>query len=197
MKIILISGKKRAGKDFIGSIIQRKLEEQGKTVARVAYADSVKDIICATFGISREMLDDLKNTKAEIYIKDTAVVQNPKTSNVFRKISDFRLLLQRFATEGMRAEFGENVWVQAFKNKVQRLESEGVEYIIVPDWRFFAEALEDNENVFRIRIKGMYDADADNHRSETELDNYDKFDLVIDNSKHPAEEDIALPDFVG
>jgi hypothetical protein len=98
----------------------------------------------------------------------------------------------------MRAEFGENVWVEAFKNKVQRLEVKGVEYIIVPDWRFFAEALEDNPNVYRIRIKGMYDADADadNHRSETELDNYENFDLVIDNSTHPAEEDIVLPDFV-
>lgn len=196
MKIILISGKKRAGKDFIGSLIQKILEEQGKKVSKVAYADSVKDIICRTFEISRSELDDLKNNKTEIFIKDSDIVQNPKTSIVFKKISDFRLLLQRFATEGMRAEFGEDVWVNAFKNKVSKLESQGIDYVIVPDWRFNAEALEDVNNVYRIRVKGMFDSDADNHRSEIELDNYKKFDFLIDNSKRPPVDEIPLPDFV-
>ena len=195
MKIILISGKKRAGKDFIGSLIQRKLESKGKKVTKVAYADSVKDIICNSFGISRDELDEMKNNKTEIYIKDS-FIQNPKTSNVFKKISDFRLLLQRFATEGRRAEFGEDVWVQVFKNKVRKLESQGIEYIIVPDWRFLAEALEDYSNVYRIRVKGMFDSDSDNHRSETELDTFKNFDLVIDNTKRPSEDKITLPEFV-
>lgn len=196
MKVILISGKKRAGKDFIGSLIQRKLEAKGKKVSKVAYADSVKDIICRTFEISRQTLDDLKNNKAEIYIKDTDIVQNPKTSTVFKKISDFRLLLQRFATEGMRAEFGEDVWVDVFKKKAQKLKEQGIDYIIVTDWRFNAEALEDINNVYRIRVKGMYDLDADKHRSETELDTYKNFDYVIDNTKRPPEDEIPLPDFV-
>lgn len=201
MKIILISGKKRAGKDFIGSLIQKRLEAKGKKVSKVAYADSVKDIICNTFEISKETLDDLKNDKAEIYIKNTDIVQNPKTSSVFKKISDFRLLLQRFATEGMRAEFGEDVWVEVFKKKVQKLKSQGVDYVIVPDWRFIAEALEDVNNdsdlsIFRIRVKGMYDSQADKHRSETELDSYKNFDFWIDNSKRLPEDEIPLPDFI-
>lgn len=190
-EIILISGKKRAGKNFFGDILKEYYESKGKKVLVTSYGDAVKEIVSRSFGISREQLEDFKNNKIEIYVKDSKF-ENPKTSIFFEKLLNFREFLQKFATEGMRSCLGENIWVDTL---LYRIKNNDADVIIITDWRFIAEDL--NLRGFKakkIRILGMFDSEADNHRSETELDNYN-FDIVIDNSKHP-EKEILLKKFL-
>ena len=52
MRIFLISGAKRSGKDFIGEEIEKQLEEQGQTAIILRFADSVKEILATSLDLT-------------------------------------------------------------------------------------------------------------------------------------------------
>lgn len=154
-KIILINGKKRAGKDYIANILKEKLGN----CEIFHYADSMKQIIADTFEISLEELENFKNENVEITFNG--------------KRTTFRRVLQCFATEACKKVFGKDIWKQIVLNK---MENSNAEYIIIPDFRFPEEYIEDS-----LTVKVLGGDTNDTHISESALNDF-KFDYIIDNT---------------
>lgn len=155
-KIILINGKKRAGKDYVAKILKEKLGN----CEIFHYADSMKQIIADTFEISLEELENFKNENVEITFNG--------------KRTSFRRVLQCFATEACKKIFGKDIWKQIVLNK---MEKSNAEYIIIPDFRFPEEYIEDS-----LTVKVLGGDTNDTHISESALNDF-KFDYIIDNTK--------------
>lgn len=166
MKIILLSGYKGSGKDYIGDLIVGSLYKAKKT----AFAEPLKDIASVILNISKDELDIHKNKKS------------PITIGGYEK-TDVRVFLQKLGTEAMKPLFGEDVWSNLFLNKLEKLKST-TEFVVVTDFRFVVEydALKDHGyDVITIRVRGNENSD-DLHHSEVELINSNfKFDYYIDN----------------
>lgn len=163
MKYILINGKKRAGKDFFASLLKAELVNAGHTASVLSFADPIKDIMSVSLNISRDELDEFKNSAVPIYIQN-------------KQVSDARRVLQNFGTEAMKKYFGEDVWVDLLRS---RAEQTNAEFIIVPDFRFFSEHMPGSVTV-QILNRDIYNA-SDLHRSENELNEFN-FDFVLDNT---------------
>lgn len=161
-KIILINGKKRAGKDYVAKILKEKLGN----CEIMHYADALKQIISETFEISLEELENFKNENIEI------IFNNRKTT--------FRRILQCFATEAIKPVFGNNIWKRIVLEKIKETNTE---YIIIPDFRFPEEYIEGS---YTVKVLGGEQLDS--HISEHALNNF-KFDYIIDNTK---KEDLTL-----
>lgn len=154
-KIILINGKKRAGKDYIANILKEKLGN----CEIMHYADSMKQIIADTFEISLEELDNYKNENVEITFNGKRIT--------------FRRVLQCFATEAIKPVFGNNIWKRIVLEKIKETNAE---YIIIPDFRFPEEYIEDS-----LTVKVLGGDTNDTHISESALNDF-KFDYIIDNT---------------
>ena len=155
-KIILINGKKRAGKDYIANILKEKLGN----CEIMHYADALKQIISETFEISLEELENYKNENVEITFNG--------------KRTTFRRILQCFATEAIKPVFGNNIWKRIVLEKIKETNAE---YIIIPDFRFPEEYIEGS---YTVKVLGGEQLDS--HISEHALNNF-KFDYIIDNTK--------------
>jgi len=162
-KIILISGFKRAGKDYVASILNQEL----KNSAICSFAEPLKKIIADTLNISLEVLDKCKNNEAMLY----------EGNNSF-EIS-IREVLQGFGSEAMKPWFGDSVWVDVLvKKDIQ------ADYIIIPDWRFNVEyetLIATYEDVITLRIDDFNIESTDLHASETEIMGF-PFEHRIDNT---------------
>lgn len=168
MKLILVNGKKRSGKDHFAAMLQDQLDVEGYTSEIMSFADPIKDIIATTFSISQEQLDKFKNDEEPVLLRD----------NGYQTIvSNMRLVLQNFGTEAMKNWFGEEVWVTLLLERTRDLE---VDFVIVPDFRFEIEAIDTGVTV-KIRNDEIEKNCTDEHRSENELNDY-PFDYIIDNT---------------
>ena len=165
---ILISGYKRSGKDFVADKLKKLLDSFGMANERLSFAAPMKRIIAKTFGITEEFLDVCKNAPDEFLIQVT------KNGEVLHS-TNFREVLQRFGSDAMKPEFGENVWAELLDS---RADSEKVS--IVSDWRFPIERT--NESDICVRVKNPEVLNTDTHESETALDDY-AMDVTITNIK--------------
>jgi len=172
MKIILVNGKKRSGKDFFAAYLRDEIDRQGKKAIIRSFADPMKQIVSTTFGISVQDLEIYKN--------------NPRDFKVFLSHHDlefaetnFRKVLQLFGTEGMKPYFGDDVWVKLLKDSVKDAD---VDYVIVPDFRFKIEAI--SSLTVRVRNKKIEEQCTDTHASENELNDF-PFLREIDNTGLP------------
>lgn len=171
IKIILINGKKRSGKDYFADVLQKELRNQGKTSEILSFADAPKDILCTALDITKEEFNEFKNSTSEL----TTVFGSEKIT-----ICDFRELIQRFATEAMQHYFGQDVWVNLL---IERAIEFDTDFILVPDFRFIPEAIENGITV-RIRNDEVDKNCKDEHRSENGLGGF-KFNYTINNSGNP------------
>lgn len=169
MKVILINGKKRHGKDHVAQLLRERLQSQGNTVEVHSYADPMKRIISTMLGLTIEKLDQHKNNRSLLVTgKDT--------------ICDFRELIQRFGTEAMQTEFGKTVWVDRMLSVINNKECD---YFIIPDFRFPDESLENSGlDVVSIQVENRDIICTDSHKSENALDGF-VFDHYIDNTGKP------------
>jgi len=159
--IILVSGKKRSGKDYFANM----LKEYRSDIRVMSFADPLKQIVADTFGISLSELEEYKNNPEKYPI----VLPN-------ESITNFRLILQRFGTEGMKPVFGKDIWQRLLIEEANKC-SENI--IVVPDFRFPEEMF---EGAITVKIIGSPDIDTgDIHPSEVSLEGF-KFDHYIDNS---------------
>jgi len=162
--LILVSGYKRAGKDFVSYLLHKHLDNS----VIYSYATPLKKIIADTMNISLEELDDYKNNGEYIMDSDN------------KTLTDFRSVLQAFGTEAMKPWFGDAVWSDVFMRQDFQ-----EDYIIISDWRFnieYTEAKKVYSNVITLRIIDDNIVNVDPHPSETELDDF-KFDYYIDNTR--------------
>lgn len=159
LKIVMISGYKRSGKDFVSS----KLKELIDDSVVMSIAAPLKDIIATSLDISVEQLDDYKNLGNTLLTPEAT----------------YRAVLQRFGTEAMKKWFGDDVWIDLFINNLPK---DGV--VIVSDWRFKSEynavKLMRDVDVTTVRVidKNLF---GDGHISEHDLDGFD-FDYTLDNT---------------
>jgi predicted metal-binding transcription factor (methanogenesis marker protein 9) len=167
----MIHGQKRSGKDYLAN----KIIEVFPSFQKYAFADPLKDIISITFDITREELDNHKNEEDGLYIYEDDMIG-------YKKITDFRKVLQYFGTEAMKKYFGNNVWADLFVKKYN--ESDNKDFII-SDYRFYEDEFlylknKINDKIITIKIKNN-NKHNDSHKSEKEIpDNY--FDYIFDNS---------------
>lgn len=178
--VILINGAARSGKDTVARMMKDFLKSNNQTVEILSFAEPLKQIIASTFNISLEDLEEFKNKsdRYEVHRVDTH-------SFILHQKTNFRKILQRFGTEGMKPVFGENIWARLLAEKANKSSSN---WIIVPDFRFNIEY----EEMLKFQALEVYNVYAfevlsdrgeikeSTHSSERELDDFE-FDYTIDN----------------
>lgn len=189
--IIAISGKAQSGKDTVCKMIQyciayhnskamctqpysvdglqiystARLERNSKFF-KFSFAEFLKQGAAGILDTNREAFEDIDFKNSEIpWIKDKG------------KPITVRQFLQRFGT-ALRREFSEYFWADSILRFKSTLGS-----IIIPDLRYKTELEaiknKDPENIIiRVNRPGVRLMD---HPSETELDNYNGWDYVIEN----------------
>lgn len=164
-KIILINGKKRAGKDTLAKFLSYYLPDCEIT----HFAKPMKEIVAEMLNMPIDDLEVLKNVEEPIGVYD-------KDRNEFIAYTDIRKILQVFGSGKMKEYFGKDVWAKLLYSTLP-----DKEFIIVPDFRFPEEYRPcDDDNIITIRIKAPWTKD-DNHISENALADF-KFDYDIINA---------------
>lgn len=193
--IYCISGRARSGKDTVAKIIQlanlwinnqsyrnesiqsfikNELDRISKTYLNVhcdwksiAFADKLKEIVAALFDIPIKNLydEDFKRSANSLNLSDSS-----------GHIYTYRELLQRIGTEVGR-NIDPDVWIKVVLDKIK---DPKFNYIIT-DVRFINEA-EACKNVGAklIRVE-CPTSEKMEHSSENDLDNYEGFDITINN----------------
>ena len=160
-QIVLVNGLPRAGKDTYADYL---VERYGFT--KMSFANILKDIIAVTFDISIDKLNDYKNNNEPILVEN-------------EEISNFRLLLQRFGTEGMKKYFGDDIWSELLYKQIAESE---FDKIVVPDFRFLSEFKPNKGIITTVLIKDNRELPLEGHKSDVELyQNNFVFDYTIDN----------------
>jgi len=189
-KTILIAGKKRSGKDHFAKLLKTELEDCGFAVDVMRFADPLKELLAKTLGLTVEQLEEYKNFPDE-YALHTVYYDDQHIQRI--NALNFRQLLQNLGTEAMKDLFGESVWSDLTAKKTKESKAD---FVIIPDFRFLCEYK--GETTIKIRNDDL--KTQDDHRSETELDNFE-FDYIVNNtckpdlcktSKHMAETFIRL-----
>lgn len=173
-KLILVSGKKRSGKDYTTGLIAESLRSRGHSVEIKSFAEPMKQIISVIFGVSLGTIETAKNEPHNFPI---VMTQSHAKSNAVRFSTDMRQILQKFGSEAMKPIFGDDVWARLMDQYVQ---SSSADFIIVPDFRFLIEHI---PSAMTVRIKCNLAESADQHVSEIELDDF-AFDYVLNNDNH-------------
>jgi hypothetical protein len=165
MKVILINGLKRSGKDFSANILLEKLPNSEK----IAFADPIKRILSNTLEISIDEFDDFKNNHYDIKYDSKSLT--------------FRKFIQNFG-ESVKNEFGNDIWAKLARDKIL---SSKKDYIIISDFRFLVEyeTLKDLD-IVTLKINDNSIQNDDTHISENELNDFE-FDYQIDNTKKDPE----------
>lgn len=166
--VILISGYKRSGKDTTAKMMKEMIEQCGQKVEVMSFAEPLKFIAKTIFNISDEQLDEFKNGYKGVYCYD-------ENDNI-NLLTDFREVLKKLGTEAIKPLFGDDVWVNLIKDKMNKSDAD---IIIIPDFRFLIE--DAFKNSITIRIVNNDIKNEDLHPSETELDGY-RFDYYFDNT---------------
>ena len=172
-KVILISGFKGAGKDYVANQIHDELIDEHK-VKVASFATPIKKIAATLLETDLETLDKAKNEHWDITLNGYVT-------------TDARLLLQRLGNEAIKPIFGDAVWADLM---LKNIVTSTVEYFVIPDFRFMIEYEElskhldkDQFELITIRVEDNDRVNTDLHASETELLNNDfKFDYILDNT---------------
>lgn len=151
---------------------------QNHGYANVKYADKLKELCASLFGWNRDLLEDpqFKDMKDD-----------------FWNITP-RRALQIVGTEAMRNNVRDDIWVKSLELQI-RTGSYHSRYVVT-DVRFPNEADAIRQwggHVFRIDRPGYC---GGTHASETALDDYTKWDGVIDNTGTVAELHVAVVDML-
>lgn len=166
-----LSGKKRSGKD---TFADRLVTEHGYT--RVAFADVMKEAALALDPIM--WTDNLPDQFGEPgYVRLSEVVSSLGWEAAKGR-NEVRRTLQRLGTEMGRKLFGESFWVDQAMLKVEAIDGP----VVITDVRFpnEADAVVEAGGV-ALRIERPSIVSTDTHPSETALDDYDNFALVVPN----------------
>ena len=207
--LIGISGKIGSGKDTVGKYLQylysaeypRHTFEEFKEYPRwinaddwqiKKYADKLKEIVCLLIGCTREQLEDSEFKNQELgeewwYYFDPSDMLTLRPylewkdafSHHFLVKLTPRLLLQFLGTEAGRETIHPNIWCNAlFSNYTKETNW------IITDVRFpnEADAIKERGGILiRLTRTTPVAEEVAKHESETALDNYNKFDYIIDN----------------
>ena len=167
--IIGLGYKMQHGKDTVADYLVNNHD-----FVKVRFADKLKDIVAEIYGWDRDLLDDadFKNTYDPYW--DTTPRKALQTTG-----------------QAMRDNVRSDIWVKALMRSVDQMDDDRV---VIPDMRYIneAEAIKRAGGVAIHVDRGEYRAQVDDmsvheHESETQLDGYDGFDLIIHNNRGLAE----------
>jgi hypothetical protein len=175
-----LSGKKRAGKNFVANVIQKELEDRMFCVEQRAFADPlkfhIKTLLAGSFSRMHEDMESLQVPRYRRVLAYAHVLLLALDIRSFRRDESgkLRFLLQRYGTNVMRRWAGRDFWVLLST----RVPSEA-DVIIYTDVRFPNEASVCDIMV-RVQGPGEIEGTKDGHASE----NPDSLtcDYWIDNS---------------
>jgi hypothetical protein len=130
---------------------------------------------------------------------DAVVKRGVNFGEVFgpmRKSPQTRDLLQKMGTEWGREKHGKDVWCKACELHMLFFLEHGIDKFCITDVRFQNEVewIQDKLGGLVYRITGRGGAESEEtrqHISETELDGFNNFDVVIDNSPERGAEAIT------
>ena len=164
VKIILISGKARSGKDYLSQLLKERLEKDGLKVFKTAFADKLKEYLCILFNLSLEELNNLKNSEV------------PFTKNGLT----MRNLLQKFGTDIFTNKIDKFFWI---KETAKEIIDKNPDVVIISDLRFKDE-IQINKFVcasqIAVRIISEDSIQSSSHISENDLNDY-TFDYYFKN----------------
>lgn len=170
MKIIGLSGKAGVGKTTVGELVRL---DRSEDATRLSFGDSVK----------WEVSEELGFPLSWCYHQKGNAVESPIGMLTVREA------LQWWGTEIRRKE-NPNYWNMKMIERIGQSMDSGVELIIIDDVRFIDEAeLVQNMKgkVFRLEPFPSWMNIAGSHRSETELDNYPGFEMIIEQEEGQPE----------
>lgn len=148
-------------------------------IKKYSLATPLKLIAVELFGLSDEQVfgtDAQKNTKTHIKWEDMPIsIAQRKKLNKYGRMTA-REFLQYFGTEICR-KIHNNIWAERL---VKDIEMESSLLAVVDDVRFQNEVEIIQKAGGRV-IRLARQPHEDSHSSETELDNYEDFDAIIDN----------------
>ena len=192
MKIVLLSGKMRAGKNTVAQMIQEEMPD--KKVIQESFAKAVKDGAAEDFlplmkylnSFVEEVLPDLSEKEFSVIKKFISQLML-KPENFYEDKTELsRCLLQIYGTNIFRNRVDSDYWIYRF---LERIENYDCNLLLVTDWRYPNEytSLEENliilENeieICKIRINRKA-SPLSSHPTEIALDKYSGFDFVIEN----------------
>lgn len=163
--IIGVSGKMRSGKTTVSEMIQLMSD---KNYSIHSFADKIKAMVSIATGVNYDEIDDKKNDFL------------PKEFQ-HDEMTTYRHMLQKFGTDAIRNNLGDNFWISSLFIDLQDKD------IIIPDVRFLNEAEEIKERgglLIKVNNKHANNIISleNKHISEIEMDNYQDFDIVINNN---------------
>lgn len=156
-KIFILSGKAGSGKTTVASIMQRAFEKENKKIVCLAYADYLKMY-------AKKVLDwdGLDENKPREFLQQLGI-------ELIKNTIDKKFLINRIIDD-------------------VKIYSYFYDVIIITDARLIDE-IEDVKNNYKnsisIRVLGNYNCLTSTqkiHETEINLDNYDKFDYIIENN---------------
>ena len=169
--IVGVNGYGRSGKDELARVL---VDNYG--FERIAFADVLR---CMAYAVdplvSLSWQTDVPGVSERATQRLSEVVDSFGWDYAKTTFPDVRRLLQRLGTEGGRNALGENVWVDAAFDRAKS------DKLVITDMRFPNELRAVTErNGVTVRVNRAGNGPANDHPSETSLDNY-KFDYYLDN----------------
>lgn len=190
--VILVSGKLQSGKNTFVDMLMEQLKNTNLKVGFDYFAKSVKD---QSKDIFKNLIEYLNQISETYKIPELKTVDENwyESKNVIT-----RILLQTYGTDIFRDMVDKNHWSKILRRRIVADRDEDI--LFVTDVRFKSEietilkketirhdyrTLTPSYNVIKIRInRNNYERTDDpifTHPSETELDDYSDWDLVINN----------------
>ena len=158
MKVIATAGKKQSGKDTVYHTACEICKDS--RVGRVAFGDLVKHEVSEITGFR---VDHIEKHKEE-----------------------FRTLLQVWGSDFRRNICGSEYWIDKMERIIAK-SSDSYDFLFVTDVRFPNEAdliKKLKGTLIRVeRRETSYPSAIDTHASETALDDYPRYDYVLNNDK--------------
>lgn len=180
MKIIALSGKKRAGKDSVYEAVVKYYEDTRlmneidpvtgvPKIGRVGFADALKHEVSEITGFRAEFIEEHKQR--------------------------FRSLLQVWGTEFRRHFCGNDYWINKMAEILEK-SKDHFDLIFITDLRFKNEAefVKGNGGYVvkverrQVSYKDLSELEGpDDHVSENDMNDYSNFDYVLNNDKTQEE----------
>jgi hypothetical protein len=167
-----------------------------KWIKIYSFADPLKEFCMNVFGLTYEQCygtEQQKNSYTKLKWENMPSEASFETQNdSLYGFMKAREVLQYFGTEIVR-QMCNNAWVNATVNKISQ---ENPQLALITDARFPNE-IDGITEVGGITIRLLRNvAGADEHPSETALDNYplDKYSFVLDNTEHTIEKQCEMLD---
>ncbi len=156
-----------------------------------SFADVLKMSVCAILGLDEKNVNGTNDEKNALTKYEWIDFKQFVTQETKKNVTDWlakmsgREILQVVGTDIFR-RVDYDVWVNAC---LRQIEFDKPELAIVTDCRFPNEVVGIQKAGGKVvRFTRAPFADGDQHKSETALDNYDKFDATIDNATMSIEQ---------